>query len=88
MIVPEPVPGKEIAVNRFDHEKLDVYQAAVDSVVATHRDADPDGASCRGLAATLAATKAGAVNFFAMDLSANLRGALIRARARSKRQNT
>jgi hypothetical protein len=43
MIVPQP--GKQIPVKRFDHENLDVYQAAIDSVVANRRDADPNGAS-------------------------------------------
>jgi len=49
LIVPEPEPGKETAVNPFDHEKLDAYQAAIDSALVNRLDADLYGASCRGV---------------------------------------
>ena len=35
-------------MNRFDHENLHVFPAAIDFVVLAD-DVDPDGASCRGV---------------------------------------
>ena len=63
-------------MNRLDHEKLDIYPAAIESLEANRPYADPDRAPCRGsvatLVATLVATKAGATNFFAFDPATHL----------------